>query len=78
MVTFGQLMREAREGLGIVQITVANETGINKAMISQYENDISIPSLPVALKLAKYLGISLDDLRETVSIPADWAREGKQ
>jgi transcriptional regulator with XRE-family HTH domain len=73
-MTFGELIRQARRDLGLTQGEVAKECGISQALICQYEQGRYKPLLENALKLCKYLGISLDDYKLTVSIPADFPR----
>lgn len=70
-VTFGRMVQEARRGLGLSQKELARETNIQLRMITRYEQDHCEPYLSTALKLGKYLGISLDELRESVKLPGE-------
>jgi transcriptional regulator with XRE-family HTH domain len=73
-MTFGEILKEARTELGLTQGEVASECGIHASMVCDYENDEHQPAFETALKLSKYLGIPLDDYKQTISIPADYPR----
>jgi len=60
--TLGQRIRAAREALGESQLNLAASAGISQGYLSQLEADEREPTLPVAARLARALGISLDEL----------------
>jgi transcriptional regulator with XRE-family HTH domain len=70
-MTFGTMLREARESLEIDQHTVANETGLSLAQLWRYEREAATPSLDNALTLAAYFGLSLDLLKDAVHLPGE-------
>jgi len=65
------MVQDARRGLGLTQKELARDTAIQLRMINRYERGHSEPFLSTALILAKYLGLSLDDLRESVKLPEE-------
>jgi DNA-binding XRE family transcriptional regulator len=60
--TLGQLLRAARENLGESQLSLAAAAGISQGYLSQLETDEREPTLSIAARLARALGISLDEL----------------
>lgn len=65
--TLGQRIRAAREALGESQVNLAAAAGISLGYLSQIENDQREPTLSIAVRLARALKISLDELAaETV------------
>lgn len=68
---FAVALKQARKDLGIRQKEVAADTGITPSNLSKYEKGLRVPPLENALKLSKYLGLSLDELREHVKLPGE-------
>lgn len=60
--TFSTYLHARRTELGIKQSTVSAETHISISNYSKYENGKLLPQLDTAVRLAEYLGISLDEL----------------
>lgn len=60
--TLGQRIRAAREALGESQVSLAAAAGISQGYLSQLEQDTREPTLSIAARLARALGISLDEL----------------
>lgn len=64
--TFGQRLKRFREATGKSQRQLARETGLSNGTISQAEKDKlwigQSPSTDIARRLAKALGVTLDDL----------------
>ena len=60
--TLGQRIRAAREELGQSQVNLATAAGISQGYLSQLEQDEREPTLSIAARLARALGISLDEL----------------
>ena len=53
---------EAREKKGLNQAQLAAKAGITPAAVSQIENGLRVPSIPVFQKIAGVLGVSMDYL----------------
>lgn len=55
-------LREERERLGMTQAELAERIGVSRKTINTVENRIFIPSTVLALKLAKALGRTVEQL----------------
>lgn len=66
MKNFAKKMRECRINLDITQKELAKMTHLAPATISAYENGAKTPTLDSAIAIADVLGMSLDDLRDSV------------
>ena len=55
-------LRKLRNEKGYTLDYVSSVTGINKSMLSKYENDASDPSCKTLEKLADFYNISMDEL----------------
>ena len=66
MKNFAKKMRECRINLDISQKELAKMTHLAPATISAYENGVKSPTLDNAIAIADVLGMSLDDLRDSV------------
>lgn len=55
-------LRELRERRGLTQQELAEQVNATHGLISQYENGITSPSMARATKLARFFGVTLDDL----------------
>lgn len=53
-------IRALRKELGTTQRELAEKVGIHPAQLARYELGLSIPSLGVLIKLAKYCEVSID------------------
>lgn len=60
MENIGQKLRELRGGKSVVE--VANAVGIAQSTLSMYENGERIPRDSIKVKLAKYFGVSIEEL----------------
>jgi ribosome-binding protein aMBF1 (putative translation factor) len=60
--TLGRRIRAAREALGESQVSLAASAGISQGYLSQLEADEREPTLSMGARLARALGISLDEL----------------
>ena len=58
----GNRLRELREAKGLTQAQLADLIGVSRKTVNTVENGVFIPSTVVALKLAKALGCSVEDL----------------
>lgn len=57
----GENLRKIRTDRGLSQGKLAQSLGVSRSIISQYENNSKIPSLPTAKQMADELGCKLDD-----------------
>jgi len=67
--TLGQRLRAAREALGESQVALAASAEISQGYLSQIETDEREPTFSIAVRLARALGLSLDEL--ATRIPCD-------
>ena len=61
-MSFGENLKNSRMAKGLDQYRVAELTGIPQSLISKYELDSIIPSVTNALKLAKVLDATCEQL----------------
>jgi transcriptional regulator with XRE-family HTH domain len=61
-MSLGQKITKIRKEKKMSQIDIANAVGVSRDAISKYERDDNTPSVEVAKKIAKTLGVSLDYL----------------
>lgn len=59
---FARRMKEIRKEKGWKQVDLADKAGIDKNMISYYENEKYIPSADALIKIASALDVSIDYL----------------
>jgi len=59
---FGEKLKAARLKTELTQETVANQIGVSRQSLSNWENDRTYPDLASVLKLSDLYGVSLDDL----------------
>ena len=67
LVKFSDNLKSLRQGNNrfgkkFTQAQIAEQTGIARSMISDYEHGVKEPTLSVLVKLAKFFELSLDDL----------------
>jgi len=60
--TLGQRIRAAREAGGMSQVSLAVAAQISQGYLSQLERDEREPTLSLAARIARALGLSLDEL----------------
>jgi ribosome-binding protein aMBF1 (putative translation factor) len=65
--TLGQSIRAAREAAGVSQVDLATAANISQGYLSQLEQDEREPTLPIAARIARALGVSLDELAASVT-----------
>lgn len=58
----GERLKELRLKKGLTQRVVAENMGISKPIMSQYESGQRLPSVPKLIHLANYYKVSLDYL----------------
>ena len=64
-MAFGTNLQTQREAQGMSQSTLADKTGVRPTMINQIEAGTKLPSLALAIEIAKVLNCSLDYLCDT-------------
>lgn len=62
MFDFGQRLLRLRREQGLSQKELAQKVQISKSTLANYENDLGVPSLPVAEAMADTFNVSLDYL----------------
>lgn len=69
--TLGEKISDLRKQRGMTQDELAEVMGVSSQAVSKWENNLSIPDLPILMEISNYFHISLDDLvkekEETVS-----------
>ena len=55
-------VRELRTQRGLAQGQLAEAMGVSRQTINSIENDRYTPSLPLALALARYFGITVEEM----------------
>lgn len=58
----GKALKEQRENAGLSQAALARETGIKQQNISRWESNMHIPDVMQCAVLAKYYGITIEEL----------------
>ncbi|WP_179959116.1 substrate-binding domain-containing protein [Candidatus Methylacidithermus pantelleriae] len=70
-------LRDRRISLGISQLEAARRVGIARQSLASIEQGRAVPSVALALRLARLLGTTVEELfgqpMETDPVPADWA-----
>lgn len=61
-MNIGYKIRELRKKRGITQEQLANVIGVSFQAVSKWENGIALPDITLAPMLAKYFGVSMDEL----------------
>ena len=59
---FSENLKKLREEKGISQTELANRLGVNKSLISAYENQERLPSLNALAKLSYQFNVSMEFL----------------
>lgn len=55
-------VKEHRERLGLTQAQLAHEAGVTEKTVRDIEKGSAVPRLDTARRLARSLGVSVDDL----------------
>ncbi len=61
-MTIGEALKNQREINGYSQSALAKATGLKQQMISWWEADKGLPNIDFCIKLAKFYGVSLNEL----------------
>ncbi|CVH79231.1 transcriptional repressor DicA [Clostridiales bacterium CHKCI006] len=62
MQTIGEKISELRKGKKMTQEQLAEIMHVSSQAVSKWENDLSIPDLPILVQLADYFQVSLDEI----------------
>ena len=62
MKTLGNRITEYRKLKGLTQEQLATQLNVSSQAVSKWENDLSIPDLPILIQLADIFNVSLDEL----------------
>lgn len=62
MKTLGKKISEFRKLKGMTQEDLAEKLNVSSQAVSKWENDLSIPDLPILIELADLFHVSLDEL----------------
>ncbi|NBK96950.1 MAG: XRE family transcriptional regulator [Erysipelotrichia bacterium] len=62
MKTLGMKISEFRKLKKMTQDELADKMGVSPQAVSKWENDLSIPDLPILIELADFFHVTLDDL----------------
>ena len=62
MQTIGEKISELRKGKKMTQEQLAEIMHVSSQAVSKWENDLSIPDLPIMVQLADYFQVSLDEI----------------
>ena len=60
--SFGKRLRTLRENAGLTQQQVAASLNVTRPSVTQWEADVTTPSLPKIRALAELLSVNVDDL----------------
>lgn len=74
LIVIGERLRRVRNEKGLSQKEVAEELGISKPIVSQYESGQRTPSVSKLIKLSKFYKVSLDYLCGCVDEKGDMHR----
>ena len=55
-------LKERRSELGLTQAELAERVGVTRKTVNTVENGVFVPSTLLALKLAKALGLAVEEL----------------
>ena len=65
-------VRELRTQRGLAQGQLAEAMGVSRQTINSIENDRYTPSLPLAIGLARYFGVTVEEMFDDQgSLPGD-------
>ncbi|WP_147110680.1 helix-turn-helix transcriptional regulator [Tateyamaria sp. syn59] len=67
----GNALKSRRKAAGLTQAELAHAINVSRKTINTIENRVFIPSTLLALKLARHLGCSTEDLFFLISDEAD-------
>ena len=62
MKTLGTKISELRKSKGLTQEQLAIQLNVSSQAVSKWENDLSIPDLPILIELSNIFNVTLDEL----------------
>lgn len=62
MKSLGTKISELRKARSMTQDELAVKMGVSPQAVSKWENDLSMPDLPILIELSDYFHVTLDDL----------------
>lgn len=62
MKTLGSKIQENRKRMNLTQEELAEKVNVSSQAVSKWENDLSIPDLPVLIELSELFNCTLDEL----------------
>ena len=61
-MNIGYKIKELRKSRGLTQEQLANSVNVSFQAVSKWENDIALPDISIIPALARYFGVSMDEL----------------
>lgn len=61
---FGENLKNLREMKGLSQAELADDLGVTRALIAQYETGAKAPNVNLAAKIAKAFGVTIDAMMQ--------------
>ncbi len=61
-MAFAESLKRERERHCMTQEQLAEKLGVKQALISQYENGVTSPTVALAVKIAKTLGTTCEEM----------------
>ena len=61
-MAFAESLRRERERMGLSQKDLAEQLGVSQALISQYENGSTSPTVYLSVKIAKLFGTTVEKM----------------
>ena len=61
-MNIGYKIKELRKSRGLTQEQLANSLNVSFQAVSKWENDIALPDISIIPALARYFGVSMDEL----------------
>lgn len=68
MKTFGQNLKCIRESLGLSQFQLSKLVGTTQQRVSEWERDLSIPTLNYLIKLVRVLDAPFEELTDGIEV----------
>lgn len=66
---FGENIKELRKERGMTQKELADEIGVSQGAVFFWEKEINEPTAGVLIKMAKFFGVSVDEILSVEKIP---------
>jgi transcriptional regulator with XRE-family HTH domain len=61
-MSFAVNLERERKRAGLTQEELAEKLGVKQALISQYENGVKLPTIQLAVKIAKLFGTTCEEM----------------